>query len=115
MFWLADASASGFVQFAKGADEARCDPSMLHVLLSQAVFFVPLLLPALAGLAMPYGSWAMCLPGVTVQGVCASVPMWECGARNLCLSEGNSLIQWVLFDGREGPSLLSSISRWLFN
>lgn len=92
MFWIADASASGFVQFAKGADEARHDSSMLHVLLRVAVFFVPLLLPVLAGLAVPYGSRATCLPGVTVQGVCAPVPMWERGARNLCLSEENSLI-----------------------
>lgn len=32
MFWIADASASGFVRLATGADEARFDPSMLHVL-----------------------------------------------------------------------------------
>lgn len=32
MFWIADASASGFVRFAMGADEAQFNPSMLHVL-----------------------------------------------------------------------------------
>lgn len=44
--------------FCRDTDEAQLDPSMLHVLGSQAGFLECLLLPELAGAAVPYGRGA---------------------------------------------------------
>lgn len=119
MFWIADASASGFVRFATGADEARFAPSMLHVLWSQAVFFMsPSATCTGWGLLCHMGEG----PGVLARsyhsgGSQLSVSMRECVARTLWLSEESCLIYRVLFGVEEEalwlsifPSFFSSLS-----
>lgn len=53
--------------FCRDTDEAQLDPSMLHVLQSQAGFLECLLLPGLAGAAVPYGRGGR-VPGPGIHG-----------------------------------------------
>lgn len=85
--------------FRRDTDEAQLDPSMLHVLESQAGFLECLLLPELAGAAVPYGRGTRVLarPGR------GSQPLVSMGSTRHTFpgSRESCLIYRVLFGGKE--------------
>lgn len=74
--------------FRRDTDEAQLDPSMLHVLESQAGFLECLLLPELAGAAVPYGRGTRVLArGYQAGGASPWYPWGAHGTHSLALGK----------------------------